>query len=491
MIDLIINEKQLEATIGRLREKNIILPTFKQMKNPKKNISDKIKGELSSVGLWDVHTRNLFRITWKNDPVSHGGGFRDLPNYIELPQELTGVKARIIGLVGKWFPTGAHKVGATYGCLVPQLITGNFNPVVHKAVWPSTGNYCRGGAYNAKLLGCESIAMLPEEMSKERFEWLQNIAGEIITTPGGESNVKELYDKSHELMASPRGKKGEIHIFNQFSEFGNYLWHYEVTGHAIEDVLKKELNGDCFKGVTLTSGSAGTIGCGDYLKQIYHTSKIAAGEALQCPTILMNGYGAHRIEGIGDKHIPWIQNIKNLDMVIAIDDDDAMALIRLFNEPVGQDYLADKGISKDIINKLELLGISSVANVLMAIKMAKYFEMEENDVIVTIFTDSMELYQSRIIEMREKKGDYKTIDAGISFNSSLMGQKIDNMMELNYLQKRRIHNLKYFTWIEQQGKTLEELDRQWYDYDNYWNSIRSKAGEIDALIEKVNNKIGI
>ncbi len=491
MIDLNINEKQLEATTERLRERNIILPTFEQMKNPKQKIPNSIKKDLSSIGLWEIHSRNLFRITWKNEPMPQGGDFRELPNYIELPRELTGVKARIIGLVGKWFPTGAHKVGATYGCLIPRLITGQFNPIVQKAVWPSTGNYCRGGAYNSKLLACESIAILPEEMSKERFDWLKTVAGEIIITPGGESNVKEIYDKCHELMESPRGKRGEILIFNQFSEFGNYLWHYEITGHAMEDVLKKELRGDCFRGVALTTGSAGTIGCGDYLKKIHPTSKIAAGEALQCPTMLLNGYGAHRIEGIGDKHVPWIQNVKNIDMIIAIDDNDAMALIRLFNEPVGQDYLVDMGIHEDLINQLELLGISSVANVLMAIKMAKYFEMDENDVIITIFTDSMELYQSRLREMQEKFGNYRELEAAVDYQSILLGQKIDAMMELNYLQKRRIHNLKYFTWIEQQGKTLEELDRQWYDYRDYWNSIQSKVEEIDSLIEKVNNKVGI
>ena len=198
-------------------------------------------------------------------------------------------------MVGKWFPTGSHKVGATYGCLVPRLITGQFNPKFQKAVWPSTGNYCRGGAYNSTLLACESIAILPEEMSQERFNWLKKVAGEVISTPGCESNVKEIYDKCHELMASPRGQKGEIVIFNQFDEFANHLWHYEVTGHAMEEVLHKELKRNNFRGITSTTGSAGTLAAGDYLKERYPHSKILAGEALQCPTLLNNGYGGHRI----------------------------------------------------------------------------------------------------------------------------------------------------------------------------------------------------
>ena len=432
----------------------------------------------------------FIRITWNNEPKPKGGLFCELPNYIELPPELTGVNARIIALIGKWMPTGSHKVGATYGCLIPRLITGQFNPVTQKAVWPSTGNYCRGGAFNATLLACESIAILPEGMSKERFEWLNTVASEIIATPGSESNVKEIYDKCHELMASPRGQKGQIVIFNQFDEFGNHLWHYEVTGNAMKNVLQKELKNDRFRGITITTGSAGTIGCGDFLKELYPTSKIAVGEALQCPTLLWNGYGAHRIEGIGDKHVPWIHNVKNTDMIIAIDDNDTMALIRLFNENEGQNYLRKVGVPEETIEKLELLGISSVANVLMAIKMAKYYEMDENDVILTVFTDSMELYQSRLRELREEFGEYTEKDAIRDYNLFLLGQKTSNMIELNYLQRRRIHNLKYFTWIEQQGKLVEELDQQWYDLE-YWNSIHLKVPEIDRLIKEINNRVGL
>ncbi|MHA1484720.1 MAG: pyridoxal-phosphate dependent enzyme, partial [Candidatus Thorarchaeota archaeon] len=317
MIDLTKHEDQLKRTVERCKERDIVVPTFAQMKDPI-TVPQKIKDELKDIKLWDVVSRNLFRITWKNEPVESGGQYQPIANYMELPPELTGVEARIIALVGKWFPTGSHKVGATFGCLVPPLVTGQFDPTMHKAVWPSTGNYCRGGAYNAALLACESIAILPEEMSKERFEWLKTVAGEIIATPGSESNVKEIYDKVWEL----RRTREDVFVFNQFSEFGNYLFHYDVTGHALKEVLDKELGSSKYRGVCLTTGSAGTIACGDFMKQKYPTSKIVAGEALQCPTLLLNGYGAHRIEGIGDKHVPWIHNVRNTDMVIAIDDND-------------------------------------------------------------------------------------------------------------------------------------------------------------------------
>ncbi len=486
MIDLTINEEQLKRTVQRARERNIIIPTFEQMKNPDL-IPDKIKEELKSIGLWDVHPRNLFRITWKNEPVPFGGGF-DGVNYMEIPSQLTGVPARIIQLIGKWFPTGSHKVGATFGVLVPRLVTGQFDPTYHKAVWPSTGNYCRGGAYDAALLACESIAILPEGMSRERFEWLSKIAGEVIATPGTESNVKEIFDKCWELK---RERGDEVFIFNQFDEFGNYLWHYDVTGHAMEEVLEKELRkGDEFRGVALTTGSAGTIGCGDYLKQVFPTSKIAAGEAWQCPTLLLNGFGAHRIEGIGDKHVPWIHNVKNTDLIIDLDDEATMHLIRLFNEPVGREYLVKQGVPEEFVNKLDLLGISGVANLLMTIKMAKWYELGEQDVLITVATDSMELYGSRIKEMREQYGEYTEKDAAADYHQYLLGQTTDQMQELTYWDRKRVHNLKYYTWVEQQGKTYEEIQDQWYDRD-YWTALQKQLPEINALIEQFNEMTGL
>lgn len=485
MIDLSIMEDRLERTVVRAREKNIIVPTYAQMKDPTL-APDKIKESLKGVGLWDVDPRNLFRITWKNQPQAKGGGFGDV-NYLELPSSLTGVSARIVVAVGKWFPTGAHKVGAAFSCLVPRLVTGQFDPTTQKAVWPSTGNYCRGGAYDSSLLGCESIAILPEGMSKERFDWLANVAGETIKTPGSESNVKEIFDKCWELRESGE----DLMIFNQFDEMGNYLWHYDVTGHALEEILQKVMGpNDQYRGIVLSTGSAGTIACGDYLKQVFPASKIVASEALQCPTMLENGFGAHRIEGIGDKHIPWIHNVKNTDMVVAIDDNAVVNLARLFNEPAGQAYLANQGVPQEIIEKLDLFGFSGIGNLLSAIKFAKYNELGENDVVLTILTDSMELYQSRLTEMHEESGQYESTQAAADHARYLLGESDDNLLELSYKDRRRVHNLKYFTWVEQQGKTYEEIQTQWYD-DNFWTDVQKQVPEIDALIEEFNGKVGL
>ena len=485
MIDLTIYEERLAKAVGRARERGIIIPTFAQMRDPSL-IPEKIKKELKRISLWEVNPRNLFRITWKNEPVPEGGGF-DGVNYIEFPSSLTGVDARIVALVGKWFPTGSHKVGATFGCLVPRLVTGQFDPTKDKAVWPSTGNYCRGGAYDATLLACESIAILPEGMSRERFEWLASVAGEVIATPGSESNVKEIFDKTWEL----RRTRDNVVVFNQFDEFGNYLWHYDITGRAMEEVLAEVMGpGDRYAGVTLTTGSAGTIGCGDYLKQRFPTSRIAAGEALQCPTLLENGFGAHRIEGIGDKHVPWIHNVKNTDMIMALDDDVIVNLARLFNELAGREYLVKRGVPEETVAKLDLLGFSGIANLSMAIKFAKYYELGSQDVVLTVLTDSMELYQSRLKEMHEEMGPYDEVRAAADFARYLQGLTTDNLLELRYTDRRRVHNLKYFTWVEQQGKSYEEIVAQWYDPD-YWTSIQAMVPQIDALIEAFNREVGL
>lgn len=479
----ISNTDYLEKTIKRCKENKILLPTFNQLKHPK-TISTEIQEELKKIGLQEVHPLNLFRINWNNN---YTDGSIDGINFLEIPKEITGVKARIIGLVGKHFPTGAHKVGATYGCLVPYLVTGKFDPEYHKAVWPSTGNYCRGGAFNSALLSVHSVAILPEEMSNERFEWLKEIGSEVYATPGCESNVKEIYDKCHELEA----ESDEYLIFNQFDQFGNSIWHYEITGNTIDELFNQVKEKDQrLSAYVSATGSAGTIAAGDYLRKLYPQIKVLASEALQCPTLLMNGFGGHRIEGIGDKHVPWIHNVKNTDAVCAIDDEDPLRILKLFNEKAGHNYLQSLGVDRNIVERLPELGISCLSNLLSAIKLAKYYEYNENDVIFTIFTDSADLYQSRLKEMNEAWGSYNETQAATDWNSVIKHQGIDYFKELNYYDKKAIHNLKYFTWIEQQGKDVEELNAQWYD-ENYWNDRFSIVPEWDKLIEEFNKKVGL
>jgi cysteine synthase len=490
MIDLSIDKTTLEKNILKAKKEGIIVPTFAQMRDPEA-VPSSIKERLAKTGLWDVEPANLFRITWKNEPKETGGLFGK-PNYVQLPSKLTGVEARIVCLAGKFFPTGCHKVGASFGCLAPRLVTGQFDASAQKAVWPSTGNFCRGGAFNSKLLAVDSVAILPAGMSRERFDWLKTVAAEIIATPGNESNVKEIFDKVHELKAS--GKN--LMVFNQFEELGNYLWHYGVTGPAIGEVfetLAERRSGKLnFAGVCFASGSAGTLAAGDFLKQRHPFSKIAVGEALQCPTILNNGSGAHRIEGIGDKHIPWVHNVKNMDMAIAVDDNDCMALLRLFNEDSGKEYLVkEAGLSKEEVESLSLMGISGIANMLLCVKFAKYYELGADDVVATVLTDSVDMYRSRIEELRKEEGPYTALKAAADFAACMKAQRTDNMRELGYKERKQVHNLKYYTWVEQQGKTAEELDELWYDQEKNFIGVQNQAGEIDALINEFNQKTGL
>lgn len=473
----------LDKSIARARERNIVLPTFAQQKDPSTVPAD-IAERLQDVGLWDLDPANLFRITWKNEAIEHGGGFGE-GNWIEFPPAITGVDAKIVGIVGNWFPTGAHKVGAAYGCLVPRLVTGNFDPETQKAVWPSTGNYCRGGAYDCALLACPAVAILPEGMSRERFAWLKEIGtDEIIATPGTESNVKEIYDKCWQLRAE-RGVG--VVVFNQFQEFGNAIWHYQMTGSIIEEIYQNHYSdGRRLSAYVSATGSAGTIAAGDYLRSCHPGIRVVATEALQCPTLLEFGFGDHRIEGIGDKHIPWIHNVRNTNMVVAVDDEQTMQLMRLFNEEAGHECLLQEGVDEKTLQALPFVGISGICNLVASIKTARYYGMDGRDVIFTPLTDAMNLYSSRLQEMTATHGQYTPRLADQHYARYLQGIATDNLRELGFRDQKALHNFKYFTWVEQQGRTSEEL-RQLWDED-FWSEVFSQdvVDEWDRLIEAFN-----
>ena len=278
-------------------------------------------------------------------------------------------------------------------------------------------------------------------------------------------------------------------IFNQFEQFENYLWHYTVTGSAIIEVLKQlGVKSENVRGYVSSTGSGGTLAAGDHLKDVYPDIKIGSGEALQCPTLLRNGFGGHRIEGIGDKHVPWIHNVKNTDMICAIDDQDCMDIYRLFNEPAGIAYLKKQGVADKDIANLQYFGISGIGNMLGAIKMAKYYELDEDDVVFTVLTDSSVMYKSRLPELTAQQGKFDETEAAKVLAAALHHQGIENALELTYYEKLRVHNLKYYTWIEQQGKTAEELRAQWYDR-SYWKQLPPMAKQIDELIESFNKEI--
>ncbi len=476
-----INQSVLDKTVRLCRERKITIPTFAQQKDPS-TVPAPIRERLKNVGLWDVDPANLFRITWKNEPKAKGGGYNN-GNWLELPPAITGVPCRIVGLVGKYFPTGAQ---SRRRLRLPRPAPRH-RPVrshhaksrlaQHRQLLPRR-------RLRLRLLACHAVAILPEQMSRERFEWLASIGAEVIKTPGSESNVKEIYDACWDIKKNRK----DCVIFNQFEEFGNSIWHYHVTGGIIDEIFNRiKKPGDRLSAYISATGSAGTIAAGDFLRTRYPQIRVVACEALQCPTLLACGFGEHRIEGIGDKHVPWIHNVRNTDVVVAVDDEQCMQLLRLFNEEAGRAFLEKQGVPKTLTAELGLLGISSICNIVSAVKTAKFFEMNEHDILFAPLTDSMEMYGSRVVEQREAHGPYNELAAARHYGRYIEGTAADNMRELSYHDRKQLHNFKYFTWVEQQGRSSNEL-RQLWDPD-FWTQMFAQVGAWDKQIEEFNRAV--
>jgi cysteine synthase len=413
---------------------------------------------------------NLYNITWKD-------GNNDY-YYVVLPKEITGVEANIVVLYGKDFPSGSHKVGATYSILLEKTINDEIDPYYHTLVWPSTGNYGIGGAWVGCRMKFDSIVILPELMSSERFDLIREYGAKVYATPGCESNVKEIYDKAKELYEENPEK---VRILNQFSEFGNYRFHYYVTGNTILEIIDEfNIGNKKVAAVVATVGSAGTIACGDKVKEVFPDAKIIAGEPIQCPTLSLNGYGGHDIQGIGDKHVTWIHNVMNMDGVVAVDDLESKKMLQVFTDEVGKEFLGEL-IPEEQVEKLsEIFGISGVANVLCAIKTAKYYNLSKDENVVTIATDNINRYSSVMSDLNKMYGKIDRNEAKNRFESIFMNAKTDWMFEGTVNNRKRWHNLKYYTWVEQQGKTVEELDLT-KNYD-YWKKEQDKVKDIDRKL---------
>ena len=490
----IADRKVFARAVAALRDGGVLLPSFAQLAEPA-SIPENVTARLAGVDPDAPDPANLFRVHWFNDAERRGRD--ETPGFLELPRELTGVAARIVVALGERFPMiGAHKVLAAYACLVPRIVTGRFDPTTQRAVWPSTGNYCRGGVAISRILGCRGVAVLPEGMSAERFEWLRDWVGnhsDIVPTPGSESNVKEIYDACHELARDPDNV-----ILNQFSEFGNYLGHYLCTGRALERIFESlrgsgrgrdpELRLAAF---VAGSGSAGTLAAGDRLKE-NHGARIAVVEPVECPTLLYNGYGEHNIQGIGDKHIPLIHNIMNGDLVVGVSDESCDALDLLFNSAPGRAYLGGrKGWPPALISSLGSLGLSGIANVLAAIKTARRLDLDRNDVVITVATDSARLYASERDKWRAARfpQGFDELDAAELYGAHLARPDGDHLLEMTHRDRRRIFNLGYFTWVEQQGVELADFDRR--KDQRFWTGLRDLLPVWDELIDRFNRETGL
>ncbi len=483
-------EEAYQNARTRLKEQKITLPTFAQLRDPS-TIPDDVKEALKSVDKDAADPLNLFRVHWYNEHADAEGknypGFVDVPTHVELPKELTGVDARIVLMFGNRFPMiRAHKVLAAYSCLVARLVTGRFDPTTQRAIWPSTGNYARGGIAISRLMNCRGVAILPEGMSKARFDWLNkwtlNPQEDVIKTFGTESNVKEIYDECNRLDEDP-----ENVIFNQFSEFSNHVGHYAVTGPALEEVFK-HVTADRpgrLAAFTSATGSAGTIGAGDYLKDQFGT-KIVAVEALECPTMLYNGFGEHNIQGIGDKHIPLIHNVTNTDLVAGISDRSTDSLDLLFNSPAGKRFLVERGVDAELVDMLVDLGYSSIANMLAAIKTAKQWGLGEDDVIITVATDGSDLYDAEREEFISHNfpSGFDDVEAEKVFIDHLESVDTEHLLDMDEVNRNRVFNLGYYTWVEQQGIDIPDFERR--RSQDFWDSLRPLADQWDEMIKEFN-----
>ncbi len=486
----VVDTSAYERAAQRFRDARIRMPTFAQLSEPT-TIPDGVQARLASVDPDAPDPLNLFRVHWFNDADRRSRA--TVPQHLVLPSSLTGVVAPIIVALGDRFPMiAAHKVLAAYSCLAPRIVTGQFDPTEQRAVWPSTGNYCRGGVAISRIMGCRGVAVLPEGMSQERFDWLERWVTDptdIIRTPGTESNVKEIYDRCAELAEDSANV-----ILNQFAEFGNHLGHYLVTGRALEAIVDAQRRGhprlEAAAFVSAT-GSAGTIAAGDWLKDRYGT-KIVAVEALECPTLLENGFGDHNIQGIGDKHVPLIHNVTNTDLVVGISDVATDQVLAVFNTGAGRTYLADRrGVPAGLIEELGSLGISSICNILAAIKTARRLDLGPDQAVVTIATDGAAMYRSELdkITARDFPGGFDGMAAAETFGRHVLGAGEDHLLELTRTDRDRIFNLGYFTWVEQQGIPLAEFEAR--RVQSWWRELRSLLPAWDAMIDEFNDRTGV
>ena len=479
-----------DSAVRHLREARVVLPTFEELADPAAIPGD-IAARTRQIDRDAADPANLFRVHWFNDIGT--GGIRLVPPHVVLPKALTGVDAPIAVALGNSFPMiGAHKVLAAYACLVSRLVAGRFDPARHKAVWPSTGNYCRGGVAISRIMGVRGVAVLPEGMSAERFAWLREWIehpDDIVRTPGSESNVKEIYDACDALERDPANA-----ILNQFSEFANYLGHYRCTGPALEAVhahLRRDNPDLALAAFVAGTGSGGTLAAGDRLKET-EGARIVAVEPLECPTMLYNGYGAHNIQGIGDKHIPLIQNVMNTDAVVGVSDRNCDRLNALFNTEAGRAHLTGRcGVDAGTVARLSDFGLSSIANVLASIKTAKYYGLGPDDLIVTVATDGASMYDSERAKTigAEFAGDFDGMAAAETFGRDLAAIGTDHVLETGHAERTRIFNLGYFTWVEQRGIDLEAFDER--RDRRFWTGLHDALPLWDEAIRAFNAETGV
>jgi cysteine synthase len=437
-------------------------PNYDEMLNPE-TINPKVREKaLEALEENELDSINLFNITWKDE--------NNEIRKIVLPKELTGVDANIVVMLGKGFPSGSHKVGPAYSTLIEGCVDGEIIPGEHTILGPSTGNFGIGVSYICRLMGYEAVVIMPDNMSKERYERIQKYGATLDLTPGSESDVILTLERTYKLKENPKNR-----ALAQFELFPNYRFHRHVTGNSAIEAVKGIGNGRiaCF---TSAPGSAGTIAAGDQIKSIFPECKVAALEPYECSTLANGGRGQHRIEGIGDKMCTLIHNVLTTDFVVLIKDEETVQGIKIMHD--GTKALVELGIAEETANYMrELFGPSGICNILGAIKMAKYLKLGPDDNVVTIATDGFDRYNSVIENLNSRYLEVEDFVIKRWVKDIFIDQKEDNVFDYRRKDaKEKLFAQKESDWLKfgyskeylDSMKHMEFWDKE-YDKVNYYN----------------------
>ncbi len=446
-------------------------PTYDEMLNPSHQ-DPKVRADaLKAIKKDELDPINLFNITWKNE--------KDEVNKIVLPKELTGVDANIVVLLGKYFPSGSHKVGPAYSTLMEGCVDGEIIPGEHTILGPSTGNFGIGVSYITNLMKYDAIVIMPDNMSKERYQRISKYGAKLDLTPGSESDVILTLERTYELKKNPKNR-----TLAQFELLPNYRFHRHVTGNSCIDAVKGIGNGRiaCF---CSAPGSAGTLAAGDQIKVAFPECKVVALEPHECSTLTNGGLGQHRIEGIGDKMITLIHNVLTTDFITQIIDEDCVRGLAVIHE--GSDTLVKHGVDPKVAKSMvDLFGVSGICNILGAIKMAKYLKLGPNDNVVTIATDSFDRYPSVMENLHERELEVTDHVLERWFQDVFAGADTRYVLDTRGKEaKEKLFKQKESDWLKF-GYKQSYLDSM--RKPEFWEAEYNKIHEYDKKIVEMRGK---
>lgn len=452
-------------------------PTYAEMRNPLLLAPELRDAAKEALNTDELNSVNLYNINWKNTG--------DQVEALVLPKELTGVQANIIVLSGRNFPSGSMKVGPAYATLAENEALNHLRPGDKAVIGPSTGNFGIGTAYVSRLKGYKAIVVMPDNMSRERYERIRKYGGDLDLTPGTESDVILTLERTHGEYVS---KPDEYVVLAQFELLPNYRFHRHVTGDAVVQAARNVGNGRVAAFVS-APGSAGTLAAGDYVKSLWHDAVTVCLEPRECSTLYDGGQGQHRIEGIGDKMVTLIHNVFNTDLLMLIHDEDTVRGMEVMQSATA--VLVDRlGVPDDVACHLfGKFGPSCICNIIGAIKTAKHLGLGPDDNVVTIATDSYDRYPS-VSEALYARNGGKPDDDQLEMwaKSVFLGASVGEIIDLNAPgQHVRLQQMKEDLWTRfgYDAAYIRRMSGQ-----DFWDGEYAKIAEIDPLIAQVRSSAG-